>query len=183
MVEFFIIIFIILVFIFIVFVVREYNDFVDIKNSIKATFNQIAVVLKKRSDLITQLVDVTKSYLKYERNLLKDVTKIREKDIKDPKEAEDVNITSTNLMGKIELRMEDYPKIKGDKVVMKLMDEIKKVEDEIARLRYLYNNQVQMYNTKIRIFPSSIVARIFGFKEKPYLKLKSTPIKIKGDYG
>ena len=154
----------------VVWIAVEYNGFISLKNAIESTFNQIRVAMKKRFDKIGKLVETSKSFIKYEKNILTEVTKLRSMPLDTPENIEKAAKKVNALMGSIRIAVENYPKLKSQETVMKLMNEISNVEDEIARLRYLYNDQVQMYNVKVERIPSNIVASIFGFTKKPYLK-------------
>jgi len=147
-----------------------YNRLISLKNAIENTYNQIKVAMKKRFDMIGQLVDTTKSYLKYEKSVFTEVTKLRRMSITTPYDIKKADQAARTLLGRLFAVMENYPDIRGSENVKELQESIKNIEDEIARQRYLYNDQVQTFNIITDIFPSNIIARIFGFKRKEYLK-------------
>ncbi len=156
--------------ILIVWIAIVYNKFITMKNAIESTFNQIRVAMKKRFDKIGKLVETSKSFIKYEKNVLTDITKLRSMPLNSPEDLEKAAKKVNALMGSIRVAVENYPDLKSQETVVKLMNEISSVEDEIARLRYLYNDQVQTFNTMAERIPSNIVAALFGFSKKPYLR-------------
>ncbi len=150
-----------------------YNRFMKLRNAADATLNQIRVAIRKRLDLIGELVDAVKSYAKFEREVLEKVTKLRTSiAYASPEEVRDIDRESRNILGRLLAVMEAYPELKTSEVVSKLMDAVKSVEDEIARHRYTYNNIIQQYNTMIDTFPSKIIASINGFTKLPYLETR-----------
>ena len=151
-------------------IISVYNRLVSLNNAIENTFHQIQVAMKKRLDMIGQLVDTTKSYLKYEKSVFTDVTKLRQAPLATPEDIKKANDMATAFLGRIFAVMENYPKVQGIETVKELQDSIKNVEAEIARQRYLYNDQVQSFNMMCERFPSNIVALLFGFRKKEYLK-------------
>ena len=151
-------------------IVITYNRFIQLKNAIAATFGQIKVAMKKRLDKISKLVESASSYLKFEKDVFEKVAKLRSAAIESPEDVNKIGREMAGLFGAIRVAVENYPDLKGKEPVMKLMQEIDDIEDEIGRLRYLYNDQVQMYNNMVMMFPSMIVAMLFGFKPKPYLE-------------
>ncbi len=147
-----------------------YNRFVQLDNAIENTFHQIRVAMKKRFDMINQLVEAASSYVNFEKDVMTDVAKLRNINLNTPAEIKDADALARNVFGKLMAVVENYPNLKGVQVVQDLMNSIKDVEDEIARLRYLYNDQVQNYNMLREMFPTNIVAAMFGFREKEYLQ-------------
>ena len=171
----------ILIFLFLVLLlfwaIGIYNRFINLKNGIESTFNQINVALKKRIDLISQLVEATRGYMKYEKETLTKITELRSKVLSgnvDANNIKQIERESRQILGNIMVQVENYPDLKANENVSKLMDNIKEVEDEIARLRYTYNNIVQEYNTMTETVPSNIVASLFHFTKKPYLQFEES---------
>ena len=151
-----------------------FNRFQRLSNGSEASLAQIKVALKKRLDMISQLVEVVKSYAKFEREVMETVTKMRSliMDTKIPKEIDDVNSSSKQIFESIFAVVENYPDLKTSENVNDLMKEISEVEDEILRQRYTYNNIVQEYNTRLKTVPSNIVAKILSYKKLEYLKFE-----------
>ncbi|MCD6478170.1 MAG: LemA family protein [Candidatus Aenigmarchaeota archaeon] len=163
-------IFIIIILAAFFYIFYVYNRLVSLKNAIENTYNQIRVAMKKRFDMIGQLVDTTKSYLKYEKSVYTEVTRLRKMPITTPEDIRKADEASRSILGRLFAVMENYPDVKGSENVKELQESIKGVEDEIARQRYLYNDQVQTFNIITDVFPSNIIARMFNFKKKEYLK-------------
>ena len=166
--------FLIVVVAFVLMVVSIYNRFQQLKNGAEATLGQIKVALKKRLDMLAELLESVQSYARFERETLENITKMRTEVLK-VTSAEDVQKIvreSRRILGNILVAVENYPDLKTSQTVQKLMDAVKEVEDEIARHRYTYNNIVQEFNTKIDTVPSNIVAAIFGFRKMPYLEFE-----------
>jgi len=149
-----------------------YNKFQILKNGAEAGLSQIKVALKKRLDLITQLVDVVKSYAKYEREVLTKITTMRKHltTTDSSEKLQDIEHQSKGVLNKLLAVVENYPDLKSSDTVMKLMDTIKEVEEEISRQRYTYNNIVQDYNTRFDSFPSLLIARLFSYAKLNYLQ-------------
>jgi LemA protein len=175
---------IVLFIIFVVFLyfVGIYNRFQSLKNSSEATLGQIRVAMKKRLDMIDQLLGAVKSYAKFERETLEKVTEMRAKVA--TAEAGDLNEIereSRSLLGRLFAVAEAYPDLKTNTTVMDLMGAVRGVEEEIARQRYTYNNISQQYNTMRDVIPSNIIANMLGFQKLEYLEFEEaieTPPEI-----
>ncbi len=149
-----------------------YNKFQTLRNAAEATLGQIRVAVRKRLDLIGQLVDTVKSYAKFEREVLEKVTAMRASIGRaSPEELNQIERETRSILGRLIAVVEAYPDLKTSQAVSQLMQAIREIEDEIARHRYTFNNIVQQYNTMIDTFPSKIIAQISGFRKLPYLEL------------
>lgn len=154
------------------YVVYLYNRFQALRNAGEATLGQIRVALRKRLDMISQLAEAAKEYAIFERETLESVTKMRAAIASaSPEEVSGIDRESRRILSRVIAVAESYPTLRTAEPVSKLMDSVKSVEDEIARLRYTYNNIVQEYNTRIDTFPSSLVARMMGARKMPYLEV------------
>jgi LemA protein len=164
----------ILLIILIIYVAMIYNRFKTLKNGAEATLGQIKVALKKRLDMINQLVDSVKSYVSFEKETLTKITELRSSVLgaQSTSEIQDIEKQSRQILGNIMVAVENYPDLKTSSTVMELMDAINDMENEIARHRYTYNNIVQEYNTKADVIPSNIVAGMFNFKKMSYLEFE-----------
>ncbi len=153
-------------------IVSIYNRFQQLKNGAEATLGQIKVALKKRLDMLTELLESVQSYARFERETLENVTRMRTEVLKvlSPEEIQKIDRESRRILGKVLVAVENYPDLKTSQTVQKLMDAVREVEDEIARQRYTYNNIVQEFNTKIDTIPSNFVAAMFGFRKMGYLE-------------
>ncbi len=132
----------------IVYLISIYNRFQTLKNGSLATLGQIRVALKKRLDMISQLLDSVQSYAKFEKATFEKITEMRASVLKaDTGAIANIEAESRKILGNILVSVENYPDLKTSEPVKKLMDSVKDVEDEVARHRYTYNNIVQEFNT------------------------------------
>lgn len=157
-------------------IIAIYNSLVTIKNQVANSWKQIDVQLKRRHDLIPNLVNVTKDYMKYEKETLTQVIEARNSamnasssgNIHDSIAAEN---GLTGALGKLFALMENYPDLKAQKNVSELMEELRATENKIAFARQHYNDSVMSMNNKVQTFPSNMVAGMFGFKEAEYFEV------------
>jgi LemA protein len=167
---------------FIIYAVGIYNRFFSLKNSSEATLGQIRVAMKKRLDMIDQLLGSVRSYARFEKETFEKVTAMRASvGSAGPGALNEIERESRSILGRLFAVAENYPDLKTNTTVMSLMEAVKGVEDEIARQRYTYNNISQQYNTLRDIIPSNIVARLLGLEKLPYLEFEeaiSTPPRI-----
>ncbi len=150
-----------------------YNNLVSMKERIRNSAAQIDVFLKKRTDMITNLVESVKAYMKHEKDLFEKITEYRTRflnatNVQDRIEAS--NMLSQTLKTLFAVS-ENYPDLKASYNFTYLKQQIADVEKDIAVTRVVYNDMVQKYNTTLKIFPNFIIAAIMGFKEEPYLNL------------
>jgi LemA protein len=166
----------------ILWVVSIYNRFVSLKNSSEATLGQIRVAMKKRLDMIEQLLGSVKSYAKFEKETLEKVTAMRASvATASPGDLNKVEAESRSIFGRLLAVMENYPDLKTATTVTSMMNSVKNLEDEIARQRYTYNNISQEFNTMVDTIPSNFVARLMGLAKLEYLQFEEaikTPPKI-----
>ena len=147
----------------ILWIVGIYNRFVSLKNSSEATLGQIRVAMKKRLDMIDQLLGAVKSYAKFEKETFEQVTAMRASvATASPGDLNKVEAESRSIFGRLLAVAENYPDLKTSTTVTSLMDSVKTVEDEIARQRYTYNNISQEFNTMVDTIPSNFVAKMMG---------------------
>jgi LemA protein len=138
-----------------------YNRLITLRNRLNNAESQIDVQLKRRYDLIPNLVETVKGYAKHEKDLFKEVTAARAA----------LNNATKN-----------YPTLKANENFMMLQEELSGTESKIAYSRQFYNDTVQMYNTSIQMFPTSIIANLFGFKQGEFFetdKAEKEPVKVK----
>lgn len=173
---------VIIVVVVILYFVGIYNRFQSLKNSSEATLGQIRVAMKKRLDMIDQLLGAVKSYAKFERETLEKVTAMRAMvSTADPGDLNEIERESRSLLGRLLAVAEAYPDLKTNSTVMDLMGSVRGVEEEIARQRYTYNNISQQFNTMRDVVPSNVIASMFGFEKLDYLEFEEeieTPPKI-----
>ena len=144
------------------------NSFIKSNNKVNEAFATMDVYLKKRWDLIPNLVETVKGYAKHEKDTLEEVVKMRsgDYDILSSDEKITANEKVTKGIKKIMVLAESYPKLKANNNFLNLANELTKVEDEIAQSRKYYNAVVRIFNNKVETFPSNIFAKIFGYKTK-----------------
>ncbi len=158
--------------------IATYNSLVSKKNKVKESFASIDVQLKKRYDLIPNILTIAKKYMEHERGLLENITALRAQAVKIPDGVE--NIASklqldgqiSRGMGQLMVNMENYPQIKADQTMLQSMQTYNEVEEHIAAARRFYNAAVLDMNNACELFPSNIVARMFNFKQVPFFKVE-----------
>ncbi|MHB8163917.1 MAG: LemA family protein [Methanoregula sp.] len=159
-----------------------YNRFVTLKNSSEATLGQIRVAMKKRLDMIEQLLGSVKSYAKFEKETFERVTAMRASvATANPGDLNKVEAESRSIFGRLLAVAENYPDLKTSGTVMSMMDSVKGLEDEIGRQRYTFNNISQEFNTMIDTIPSNFVGKFMGLIKLEYLQFEeaiATPPKI-----
>ena len=154
-------------------IVGIYNRLVNLRNQVKNAWRQIDVQLKRRHDLIPNLVEVVKDYMQYEQETLQKVIQARSGAVNahNPEEAIAAEGILTGALGKLFALMENYPDLKANENVSRLMEELSSTENKIAFSRQFYNDSVMAFNNGIQTFPSNIIANIFGFKEATYFEV------------
>jgi LemA protein len=139
--------------------INIYNDFKKYRNAAEATMGQIKVAMKKRLDMIEQLLGAVKGYVRHEREIFENIAMLRQGiDTADPEKLSDIEQKSRTITGSLLAVAEAYPDLKASENTQKLMEAVIDVEDEIARHRYTFNNIVQQYNTMQETIPSSLLA-------------------------
>ena len=151
----------------VIYVLVTYNGFVKIKNRVEEAFSTMDVYLKKRWDLIPNLVEVVKAYAKHEQETFNKITSLRANsyDSMSVEKKLNVNEQVTQGISKIMAISENYPELKASENFLELSRELTNIEDEIANSRKYYNGTVRIFNNRTQMFPSNIVASIFGFKQ------------------
>lgn len=156
----------------VLYVVGVFNSLVVLRNKVKDQWAQIEVQLKKRFDLIPNLVETVKGYAKHEKETLDAVIEARNK-FKSANTPEAEMAASGDLnkaLGRLMVLTEAYPELKANENFLELQKELKEVEEKIAFARQFYNDTVLTYMNKIQMFPSNIFASMFGFKEEKYFE-------------
>jgi len=162
----------------VLFFVLMYNRLYVLRNSADATLGQVMVAMKKRLDMIEQLLGAVRGYTKYEREVFERIATLRAGLFKAaPGELEDIDRESRSILGNLMAVAEAYPELKASETVMKLMDAVVSVENEIARQRYTYNNVVQEFNIMQDTIPSNVVARALGMRKLEYLRFEEEAVK------
>ena len=159
--------------IFVAWIISTYNKFVKMKNNIEEGYSTMDVYLKKRYDLIPNLVETVKGYAKHEKETLTNVMNARNAAMSSSDletRAKNENVLTGTLKTLFAVS-ENYPELKGDKHFTDLMNQLNSMENEITSSRKYYNGCVKVYNTKRELFPSSIIAKWFNFEKKPLFEV------------
>ena len=154
------------------YVVGVYNSLINARNKAKDQFSQIDVQLKRRSDMIPNLVETVKGYAKHEEKTFKEVVEARNKMASANGINEELEASNavTGALNKLFALSEAYPELKSNENFLSLQKDLKETEDKLSYARQFYNDSVLMYNNTREKFPSNIVANIFGFKEINFFK-------------
>ncbi len=173
---------------FVVWMISLYNGLVTLRNRFKNAFAQIDVQLKRRYDLIPNLVETAKGYIKHERetleaviaarNIAKNANQVAAADPADPEAMKKMVAAETGLsgaLGRLFALSEAYPDLKANQNMMQLSEELTSTENKIAFARQAYNDEVMAYNTAIESFPGNFVAGFGGFKEATLLEATESP--------
>ena len=165
----------IVIVILVVLVAGAYNGLVSSRNRVKDQWSQIDVQLKKRADLIPNIVETVKGYAKHEKETLEDVVKARNalntaSTVEDEMKA---NNQITGALNKLFALSEAYPELKANENFMSLQKDLKDIEDKISYARQFYNDSVMTYNNKVQMFPTNIIANIFNFKESKFFEIEN----------
>ena len=152
----------------VIYVLVTYNVFVKMKNRVDESFSTMDVYLKKRWDLIPNIVETVKGYAKHEKSTLSDVIKLRNGAYDNMSSDEKIKANQQLSKGitKIMALAEQYPDLKANENFKDLSTQLTKIEDEIANSRKYYNGTVREFNDKVQMFPGNIVAKIVGYKAK-----------------
>ena len=158
----------------VIWLVGMYNSLVGLRNQVKNAWAQIDVQLKRRHDLIPNLVETAKGYMQHERGTLESVTDARSKamgadSVGDKAKAEG---ELSGAISRFMLVVENYPDLKANQNFLALQEELTSTEIKIAFSRQAYNDQVLFYNNKIQMFPSSIIAGMFNFQQSDFFELE-----------
>jgi len=162
-----------------------YNRFVVLSNRIDNSLGQIDVQLKRRADLIPNLVETVKGYAKHENAAIKAVTEARKILVgaRGIEEKVKADRTLETALGKLFAIAEAYPDLKANTNFIELQRELSSTEDRVAYARQFYNDSILTYNNKCKTFPGKIFAGMYGFKEKEYLKIAEAERKaVKVDF-
>ncbi|MFP4523510.1 MAG: LemA family protein [Candidatus Nanoarchaeia archaeon] len=158
----------IIVGVMVLFIIGLFNSLVRLKNRVKNAWAQIDVQLKRRADLIPNLVETVKGYAKHEKAVLEGVTKARSQLVKadSVKEKAQADNQLSSTLKSLFAVSENYPDLKANQNFLQLQEELSGTENKVAYARQFYNDIVMRFNTKIQTFPNNIFANILGFSEK-----------------
>jgi LemA protein len=163
-----------IVVVIIFYITGTFNSLVNARNKVRDQWAQVDVQLKKRFDLIPNLVETVKGYAKHEKSTLEEVIEARNKFAKanTPEAEMEASGELTKVLSRLMVLTESYPELKADKNFLQLQADLKDVEEKIAYARQFYNDGVMSYMNKIEMFPSNIIANMFGFKEMKYFEVE-----------
>ena len=164
----------VLVLIVVLWLVGVYNSLVRLRNQVKNAWAQIDVQLKRRHDLIPNLVETAKGYMAHERETLEAVVKARNLATQagGAGEASQAEAGLSSALGQFFLVVERYPDLKANQNFLALQEELTSTENKIGFARQFYNDQVMQFNIRIQSFPANTVAGMFGFKEAEMFELE-----------
>lgn len=162
-------------FLVIAFVIGVYNSLVGLRNQVNNAWSQIDVQLKRRHDLIPNLVETAKGYMKHERGTLEAITEARAKAM-GAKNVGDIAKAEGALgeaLSKFLLVVENYPDLKANQNFLAVQEELSSTENKIAFARQAYNDQVLFFNNKTQMFPSNVVAGMFSFAKRDFFEVSA----------
>ncbi len=155
-------------------VIGIYNSLIRLRNQVKNAWAQIDVQLKRRHDLIPNLIETVKGYMVHERQTLESITNARASAMNATNMSDRVKAEGelSNLMGRLQVAVEAYPDLKANQNFMSLQEELTSTENKISFARQSYNDQVLFYNNKKQTFPSNIIAGMFNFKDEVFFEIQ-----------
>jgi len=159
----------------IVALVGMYNALVGLRNHVDNAWSQIDVQLKRRHDLIPNLVETAKGYMQHERQTFESITKARSQAMgaRTVEETSKAEGALSEALSKFMLVVENYPELKANTNFLALQEELTSTENKIAFARQGYNDQVLFYNNKIQMFPSNVVAGMFNFTKRDFFEIEN----------
>lgn len=156
-----------------------YNGLVRLRQRVKNAWSQIDVQLKRRYDLIPNLVETVKGYARHEKEVLEEITRLRSQwgESKTTDEKIKASAGLESVLARLLLVVERYPDLKANQNFLKLQEELTTTENRIGFARQHYNDQVMALNTKIEVFPSNLIAGMFNFVKEPFYTVEEGPAR------
>lgn len=155
-------------------VLMIYNNLISHRNQAESAFSTIDVMLKKRLDLIPNLVAVAKGYMRHEAALLERVSALRSAALANPVQSEERMEAEGQLssaLHQFQLRVEDYPELKASEQFLQLQAALNECEEQISAARRAFNASILQYNNGVEMFPGSVIAELFKFKRRAFYKI------------
>ncbi len=167
-----VIVIIVIVAIVVIYAIATYNGLVRRRNQVDEAYRQIDVQLKRRYDLIPNLLEGVKRYFRQEQQVLTEITQARSQAMKpqSPREQAQSEARLSGAIGNLFAVAENYPELRSSSVLLDFQEELSSTENKISFARQHYNDSVQGYNTKIQSFPAVLFARAMGFTEREYFE-------------
>ncbi len=161
--------------ILVISIIGIYNSLVRLRNQVDNSWSQIDVQLKRRHDLIPNLVETAKGYMKHERETFEEITKARSQAMgaKNVAEASKAEGALGEALSKFMLVVENYPDLKANQNFLALQEELTSTENKISFARQSYNDQVLFFNNKTQMFPSNIIASMFSFTKRDFFEIEA----------
>ncbi len=157
----------------VLFLIYLYNSLISLRMRVSNAWSQIDVQLKRRYDLIPNLVEAVKGYMKHEKGVLENVTKMRASLVSGSMEDKaKANNQITQALKSIFAVSENYPQLKANENFIQLQEELSGTESKIAYSRQFYNDSVMEYNEALQVFPKNFFARLFGFQPREFFETK-----------
>ncbi len=156
--------------------ISMYNSLVRLRNQVKNAWSQIDVQLKRRYDLIPNLIETVKGYMKHEKETLENVTRMRSQAMEASGVADKARAESrlSSALGQFRVTVENYPDLKANQNFLALQEELTSTENKISFARQNYNDQVLFFNNKTEMFPTNIIAGMFGFKKQDFFEIEDS---------
>ena len=169
------IILIVVVALIVLYIISTYNSLVSLRNQAKDQASQIDVELKRRFDLVPNLIETVKGYTKHEKSTFEDVVKARNTYISAGSTEEQLKADGelSKAISKLFALAESYPELKANESFTKLQDELNEIEQKIVYATQFYNDAVMKLNNKIEMFPSNIIANMFNFTKQNFFEASS----------
>lgn len=164
--------------ILVIWLVAVYNGLIRLRNRTTEAWSDIDVQLKRRHDLIPNLVSSVKGYMKHERDLLENVTRLRSAAVNAQEKGDTAELAKaeqalTGMLGKLQIAVEAYPDLKANQNVAQLMDELSDTENKIQAARRFYNGMVRDFNTKMEVFPNNLIAGMLQFTKVEFFEIEA----------
>jgi len=165
-------------------VILTYNGLVTLRNQLENAWSQIDVQLKRRYDLIPNLVEAVKDYMEYEQDVLTKVTEARAQAVsaQGPAEQAQADNMLTRALRSLFAVVENYPELKANENVLKLQEELTSTENRISFSRQFYNDTVMRFNTRLQTFPTNLIAGVLGFTAREFFETgddaEREPVKV-----
>lgn len=171
---------IILIVIILIFAGGSYNSLVSLNEDVDNSWSQVENVLKRRADLIPNLVETVKAYAGHEEKVLTQITEARSKisSASSPEEYAEADAELTRGLNSLNVVVENYPELKANQNFLEFQAELSSTENKISTERMRYNDKVAVFNKKVKRFPTNIYAGMLGFDKREYFKINEEDSKV-----